>query len=106
MLFWSALRRSGERVLAKGILTIADIRTGAPAACTLCQRTELPLPLPDTRRSGSMPSDANRAEVHRPNTDHLLQRLSACRVAARASRACARMGGNIRGVIGGQEIGA
>ena len=55
MLFWSALRRSGERALAEGILTIADIRTGAPAACTLCQRAELPLP--DTRRSGSMPSD-------------------------------------------------
>src|SRR5580704_13610273 len=48
MLFWSALRRSGERALAEGILTIADIRTGAPAACTLCQRTELPLPLPGT----------------------------------------------------------
>ena len=57
MLFWSALRRSGERALAEGILTIAKIRTGAPAACTLCQRTELPLPLRDTRRRGYTPRD-------------------------------------------------
>jgi hypothetical protein len=47
----------GRTSLAEGILTIADMRTGAPAACTLCQHTELPLPLTGPRRSGSMPSD-------------------------------------------------
>lgn len=57
MLFWSALRRSGERALAEGILTMADIRTGIPAACTLRQGTEPALPLPEVRRSGSAPSD-------------------------------------------------
>src|ERR1700720_1687646 len=34
-LFWSTLRRWGERAVAAGILTIADIRNGDPAACTL-----------------------------------------------------------------------
>jgi hypothetical protein len=34
-LFWSNLRRWGARAVAAGILTIADIRNGHPAACTL-----------------------------------------------------------------------
>ena len=34
-LFWSTLRRWGERAVAAGSLTIADIRNGDPAACTL-----------------------------------------------------------------------
>jgi hypothetical protein len=34
-LFWSTLRRWGARAVAAGILTIADIRNGDPAACTL-----------------------------------------------------------------------
>ena len=33
--FWSALRRWGERAVAAEILTIGDIRSGDPAACTL-----------------------------------------------------------------------
>jgi hypothetical protein len=33
--FWTALRRWGERAVAAGILTIDDIRSGDPAACTL-----------------------------------------------------------------------
>jgi len=33
--FWSALRRWGEKAVAIGMLTIADIKTGDPAACTL-----------------------------------------------------------------------
>jgi hypothetical protein len=37
--------------------------------------------------------DANRAEAHRPDAEHLVQPLSAAAPAARASRACARMGG-------------
>ena len=35
LLFWSTLRRWGARAVAAGILTIADIRNGDPAACTL-----------------------------------------------------------------------
>jgi hypothetical protein len=34
-LFWSNLRRWGDRAVAAGILTISDIRNGDPAACTL-----------------------------------------------------------------------
>lgn len=34
-LFWSALRRWGERAAAAGFLTVADIRNGDPVACTL-----------------------------------------------------------------------
>jgi len=33
--FWSALRRWGERAVASGILTVADVRDGAAVACTL-----------------------------------------------------------------------
>jgi hypothetical protein len=32
--FWTALRRWGERAVAAGILTVGDIRSGDPAACT------------------------------------------------------------------------
>ena len=35
--FWIALRRWGERAISVGILTIADIKNGDPAACTLAQ---------------------------------------------------------------------
>jgi hypothetical protein len=50
-MFWSALRRSGERALAEGILTVTDLRTGVPIACTLHQCTKLRSPLPaDTTR--------------------------------------------------------
>jgi hypothetical protein len=42
-LFWSALRRWGERAVAGGILTIADIA----AACTLPQCSKPQSPLPD-----------------------------------------------------------
>jgi hypothetical protein len=33
--YWTALRRWGERAIAAGILTIADLRNGAAEACTL-----------------------------------------------------------------------
>jgi len=32
--FWSALRRWGERAIGAGVLTVADLRSGDPAACT------------------------------------------------------------------------
>jgi hypothetical protein len=35
MAFWSALRRLGEKAIAAGILTVADVRDGDPATCTL-----------------------------------------------------------------------
>jgi hypothetical protein len=35
MAFWSALRRWGERAVAAGMLTVADLRNGAAEACTL-----------------------------------------------------------------------
>ena len=52
--FWSALRRFGERGLADGLMT----RTGVTAACTLRQSTERLSPLPDNRRGGDAPPDA------------------------------------------------
>src|SRR6266699_575443 len=45
-LFWSTLRRWGDRAVAAGILTIADIRNGDPAACTLPGAPISPPPLP------------------------------------------------------------
>jgi hypothetical protein len=33
--FWSALRDWAERALAAGVLTVAEVRSGNPAACTL-----------------------------------------------------------------------
>jgi hypothetical protein len=44
MMFWSALRRWGERAVAVGILTIADIRNGDPAACTVLPGAISPAP--------------------------------------------------------------
>jgi hypothetical protein len=49
-MFWSALRRSGDRALAEGILSMTDLRRGVATACTLRQRTERPPPLSDTGR--------------------------------------------------------
>lgn len=40
--FWSALRRWGERAIAAGLLTVADIRNGDPAACTLLRAVGSP----------------------------------------------------------------
>jgi hypothetical protein len=57
-MYWSAVRGFGERALANGILTMADIRTGIAVACTLPQRTELLSPLPETSRSNSAPPGA------------------------------------------------
>jgi hypothetical protein len=45
-LFWSTLRRWGARAVAAGILTIADIRNGDPAACTLPGAPVSPPPVP------------------------------------------------------------
>jgi len=36
--FWTALRRWGDQAIADGVLTIAELKDGAPAACTLLQR--------------------------------------------------------------------
>jgi hypothetical protein len=46
-MFWSALRGWGERALATGILTIADIRNDPEAACTLHGGVMSPSPVPD-----------------------------------------------------------
>ena len=48
-MFWSALRGWGERALATGILTIADIKNGDPAACTLRGGVMPPSPVPEDR---------------------------------------------------------
>jgi len=46
MAFWSALRRWGERAVAAGILTVADIRNGDPAACALLPGSISPVSVP------------------------------------------------------------
>jgi hypothetical protein len=38
--FWSALRQWGDRAIAAGILTIAELKSGVVAACTLPQGSE------------------------------------------------------------------
>jgi hypothetical protein len=47
-LFWSTLRRWGARAVAAGILTIADIRNGDPAACTLPRAPTSSAPQPSS----------------------------------------------------------
>jgi hypothetical protein len=60
-MFWSALRRWGDRAIADGILTIADLKNGPSAACTLGERSEPPLPLsPDIGAGDIAPCDALR----------------------------------------------
>jgi hypothetical protein len=44
-MFWSALRRWGERAVAAGILTIPDIKNGHPAIAAT-GTSEKPLPAP------------------------------------------------------------
>ena len=55
--FWSALRRLGERALVDGTLTMADIRTGVAAACTLRQCTEPLSSVPETRYGYNAPPE-------------------------------------------------
>ena len=47
--FHSAARRFAERAVAAGILTVADIRNGAPAACTLLLIREAMAAVTDTQ---------------------------------------------------------
>jgi hypothetical protein len=54
-LFWSALRRWGDRAIAAGILTIADLKSGIVAACTLTEGSQLLSPQTENGR-GNIPS--------------------------------------------------
>ena len=47
MIFWSALRRWGERAITAGTLTIANVKDGAATACTLLRSREPALRLLD-----------------------------------------------------------
>ena len=42
--FWTALRRWGESAVAAGVLSLDEIREGAPAACMLLSGGEAPAP--------------------------------------------------------------
>ena len=44
MAFWSALRRWAERAVAAGVLSLDQIREGAPEACMLLPGEEAPAP--------------------------------------------------------------
>ena len=48
-MFWSALRRWGERALAAGVVAISDIRSGDPASCTLPRAVISPPPVSQGR---------------------------------------------------------
>jgi hypothetical protein len=50
--FHSAARRFGERAVAAGILTIADLRSGAGAACTLLEAAA-PTPTAPEKENGT-----------------------------------------------------
>ncbi len=45
--FHAAARRWAEQAVAAGVLTIADVRNGNPAACTLAGGGKSPAPVPD-----------------------------------------------------------
>jgi hypothetical protein len=63
--FWSELRRWGERAIGAGILTIADIRNGDPAACTLLQGALSVAPVHDTRPRMAVPLPSRMDEYTR-----------------------------------------
>jgi endogenous inhibitor of DNA gyrase (YacG/DUF329 family) len=48
-MFWSALRRWGERAVAAGFLTIDAVKNGDPAACMLRGGVMSPSPVPEDR---------------------------------------------------------
>jgi hypothetical protein len=49
--FWSALRRWGERAVAAGVVTVADIRNAAPARCTLLPGGNSPAPISEPQKA-------------------------------------------------------
>jgi hypothetical protein len=51
MAFWSALRRSGERAVAAGMLSLDQISNGDPAECTLRPDGISPAPLSEHREA-------------------------------------------------------
>ena len=53
--FWSALRSFGERALASGALTVADLQNGRAEACTLRAADERWSPVLSTGLSSSAP---------------------------------------------------
>jgi hypothetical protein len=81
MVFWSALRRWGERAVAAGVLTIADIRDGDPAACTLLLAAGSHAPV------GKASSQHPSPEAPRPQSDYpqqlVLEQLMAQAIAMR-----------------------
>lgn len=50
-MFWSALRRWGERAVAAGFLTIDAIKNCDPAACTLRSGSMSPLRVAEEQRT-------------------------------------------------------
>jgi hypothetical protein len=81
MMFWSALRRWGERALAAGFLTAADIKNGDPTACTLLLGATSPAPVAEaTPQSPS--SAASRADsrfTRQQNLEQLMAQAIAMR---------------------------
>jgi hypothetical protein len=59
------LRRWGEQAIGVGLLTIADIKDGDPAACTLLSRAARRLPTPISPRDGHTSQEIlERAMAH------------------------------------------
>jgi hypothetical protein len=54
-MFWSALRRWGERALAAGFLTIDAIKNRDSAACTLLPAAFSISPIPEVPEQRAMP---------------------------------------------------
>jgi hypothetical protein len=63
MAFWSALRRWGERAVAAGVLTIADIRNGAAAACTLLPGGFSSAPISEPQKPAPVEPSASPGEA-------------------------------------------
>jgi hypothetical protein len=56
--FWSALRRWGERSVASGMLTVAELRNDTAAACTLLPSGNSPAPVSGPQTSAAHPGEA------------------------------------------------
>jgi hypothetical protein len=49
--FWTTLRRWGDQAIADGVLTIAELKNGTAAACTLLQRGNPAWAVPNIERN-------------------------------------------------------
>ena len=72
------MRRWGERAVAAGIVTISDIRSGDPAACTLLPGATSPGPIDEVPSRHSAPI-ADRRYTRQEDFERLMAEAIAMR---------------------------